>query len=205
MAQTAHPPTQRSVCSSCSPRAEHGGQVVTARGHREASYANYRHGADRCSMAGMGVGAGSLKILAGVLVHRATRPLRGSVSCGSGWSVPCVSIQLTLSQQEPGVIQASTARTDDEPRANDKQRGEQASSHACVAPSPCRPIFPCRMPPYSHADIPFKFPHRNSGGPANAYSTVGSLVSYKSLSPLMSKTIVFPQPAEAKCVLATIE
>jgi hypothetical protein len=31
-------------------------------------------------------------------MHRATRPLRGSVSCGSGWSVPCVSIQLTLSQ-----------------------------------------------------------------------------------------------------------
>jgi hypothetical protein len=46
-----------------------------------------------------GVGAGSLKILAGVLVHRAARPLRGSVSCGSGWSVPCVSIQLTLSQR----------------------------------------------------------------------------------------------------------
>ena len=46
----------------------------------------------------MDVGAGSLKILAGVLVHRAARPLRGSVSCGSGWSVPCVSIQLTLSQ-----------------------------------------------------------------------------------------------------------
>ena len=23
---------------------------------------------------------------------------RGSVSCGSGWSLPCVSIQLTLSQ-----------------------------------------------------------------------------------------------------------
>ena len=44
------------------------------------------------------VGAGSLKILTGVLVHRVTRPLRGSVSCGSGWSVPCVSIQLTLSQ-----------------------------------------------------------------------------------------------------------
>ena len=41
-------------------------------------------GADRCSMAGMGVGAGSLKILTGVLVHRVTRPLRGSVSCGSG-------------------------------------------------------------------------------------------------------------------------
>ena len=34
------------------------------------------------------------------IVHRVTRPLRGSVSCGSGWSVPvpCVSIQLTLSQ-----------------------------------------------------------------------------------------------------------
>ena len=59
---------------------------------------NYRPGADRCSVAGTGVGAGSLKILAGVLVHRAARPLRGSVSCGSGWSVPCVSIQLTLSQ-----------------------------------------------------------------------------------------------------------
>ena len=39
-----------------------------------------------------------------MLVHRVTRPLlplRGSVSCGSGWSVPCVSIQLTLSQQAP--------------------------------------------------------------------------------------------------------
>ena len=47
----------------------------------------------------MGVGAGSLKILTGVLVHRVPRPLRGSVSWGSGWSVPCVSIQLTLSQQ----------------------------------------------------------------------------------------------------------
>ena len=32
----------------------------------------------------------------GVLGHRVARPLRGSVSCGSGWSVPCVSIQLTL-------------------------------------------------------------------------------------------------------------
>ena len=38
----------------------------------------------------------------GVLVHRVTRPLRGSVSCGSGWSVPCVSIQLTLSQENGG-------------------------------------------------------------------------------------------------------
>jgi hypothetical protein len=33
---------------------------------------------------------------AGVLVHRATRPLRGSVPCGSGWSVPCVSIPFML-------------------------------------------------------------------------------------------------------------
>ena len=39
-----------------------------------------------------------MKILTGVLVHRVPRPLRGSVSWGSGWSVPCVSIQLTLSQ-----------------------------------------------------------------------------------------------------------
>ena len=31
-------------------------------------------------------------------VYRGTRPLRGSVSCGSGWSLPCVSILLTLSQ-----------------------------------------------------------------------------------------------------------
>ena len=42
--------------------------------------------------------SGQLLILTGVLVHRVARPLRGSVSCGSGWSVPCVSIQLTLSQ-----------------------------------------------------------------------------------------------------------
>ena len=27
-----------------------------------------------------------------MLVHRVARPLRGSVSCGSGWSVPCVSV-----------------------------------------------------------------------------------------------------------------
>ena len=44
------------------------------------------------------VGVGALKILTGVLVHRVARPLRGSVSCGSGWSVPCVSIQLTHAQ-----------------------------------------------------------------------------------------------------------
>ena len=46
------------------------------------------------------MGAGSLKILTGVLVHRVTRPLRGSVLCGSGGSVPCVSIQLTLSHKK---------------------------------------------------------------------------------------------------------
>ena len=34
------------------------------------------------------MGAGSLKILTGVLVHRVTRPLRGSVSCGSGGARP---------------------------------------------------------------------------------------------------------------------
>ena len=37
-------------------------------------------------------GGRSLKIPAGVLVHRATRPLRGSVSCGSGWSVHLVCV-----------------------------------------------------------------------------------------------------------------
>jgi hypothetical protein len=72
--------------------------VLFSWGAWEAGHVNYRPGADRCSVAGTGVGAGSLKILAGVLVHRATRPLRGSVLRGSGWSVPCVSIQLTLSQ-----------------------------------------------------------------------------------------------------------
>jgi len=77
----------------------------------EAGHVNYRPGADRCSVAGTGVGAGSLIILAGVLVHRATRPLRGSVSRGSGWSVPCVSIQLTLSQGSKTVtLHASVCR-----------------------------------------------------------------------------------------------
>ena len=41
----------------------------------------------------------------GVLVHRVTRPLRGSVSCGSGWSVPYVSIQLTLAQSASSLVQ----------------------------------------------------------------------------------------------------
>ena len=88
----AHPLQQRTVCP-CRWFFFLGGH-----GTWEAGHVNYRPGADRCSVAGTGVGTGSLKILAGVLVHRATRPLRGSVSRGSGWSVPCVSIQLTLSQ-----------------------------------------------------------------------------------------------------------
>ena len=54
---TRHTPfSRRSVCSSCPPRAGHGGQVVVARGHGEASYANCRHGAGRCSVAGTGGG-----------------------------------------------------------------------------------------------------------------------------------------------------
>ena len=43
-------------------------------------------------LAGTGGWGGSLKILDGVLVHRATRPLRGTVSCGSGWSVHLVCV-----------------------------------------------------------------------------------------------------------------
>ena len=66
---------------------------------------------------GRGVGAGSLKILAGVLVHRAARPLRGSVSCGSGWSVPCVSIQLTLSQQTRSINRTFSPNQSREQRA----------------------------------------------------------------------------------------
>ena len=46
-----------------------------------ASHVNYRHGADRCSVAGSGGGSGSLKILAGVLVHRATRPQVSASLC----------------------------------------------------------------------------------------------------------------------------
>ena len=46
--------------------------------------------------------------------------------------------------------------------------------------SPCRPMFPCRMSPYSHADIPFKAPHRNSGcvGVPPIGRVAGSLVQY---------------------------
>ena len=78
--QVSTPFRRPSVCSSCSPKAGHGGQVVVARGHGEATNANCRLRADRCtctcSVAGMrmGVGGRILEILAGVLVHRATRP-----------------------------------------------------------------------------------------------------------------------------------
>ena len=45
------------------------------------------------------MGAGSLKILTGVLFHRVARPLPWQCFVWyTGWSVPCVSIQLTLSQ-----------------------------------------------------------------------------------------------------------
>ena len=47
-------------------------------------------------------------------------------------------------------------------------RYARAREARAVSPHVCRSMFPCRMPPYSHADLPFKFPHRNSGGPANA-------------------------------------
>ena len=46
------------------------------------------------------------------IVHRVTRPLRGSVSCGSGWSVPCVSIQLTLSQQSLATVNRHKMRSE---------------------------------------------------------------------------------------------
>ena len=72
---TRHTPLrQRSVCSSCSPRAGHGGQVVVARGHGMAGYANYRHGADRCSMAGTGGG----RILENL--HRCVSPPSGATA-----------------------------------------------------------------------------------------------------------------------------
>ena len=63
---------RRSVCSSCSPRAGHGGQVVVARRHGKAGYANYWHGADRCSMAGMGLHWSSYmcKLVGAFSVHR---------------------------------------------------------------------------------------------------------------------------------------
>jgi hypothetical protein len=35
-----------------------------------------------------------------------------------------------------------------------------------VSMCPCTAVFPRRMPPYSHAEIPFKFHHLNTGGPA---------------------------------------
>jgi hypothetical protein len=79
---------KRSVCSSCPPRAGHGGQVVVvnscsgARGSQLYELPAWGP-IDVVWLgrtAGTGVGAGSLKILSrGVLVHRATRPQRQSV------------------------------------------------------------------------------------------------------------------------------
>ena len=80
-------------------------------------FASSGTGANRRSMAGMGVGAGSLKILTGVFVHRVARPLRGSVSCGSGWSVPCVSIQLTLSLARALRLEFRSVNENKQPRA----------------------------------------------------------------------------------------
>ena len=74
-----------------------------------------------------GVGPGTLKILTGVLVHRVTRPLRGSVSCGSGWSVPCVSIQLTLSQTGRQAVRISRSRPALTPPALTPAPSKQAS------------------------------------------------------------------------------
>jgi hypothetical protein len=65
--------------------------VLFSWGAWEAGHVNYRPGADRCSVAGTNP-------------RRCVSPpsdatrLRGSVLRGSGWFVPCVSIQLTLSQ-----------------------------------------------------------------------------------------------------------
>ena len=59
----------------------------------------YGMGAGRCSVAGTGGGGRILEN-----PRRCVSPPSGTtaapvcVSCGSGWSVPCVSIQLTLSQ-----------------------------------------------------------------------------------------------------------
>jgi hypothetical protein len=59
---TRHTPfRRRPVCSSCSPRAGHGGQVVVARGHGEASYTIIRTtgtGADRSSVNVVWLGRG---------------------------------------------------------------------------------------------------------------------------------------------------
>jgi hypothetical protein len=79
--------------------------VGTGKGALGASHVNYRHGADRCSVAGSGGGSGSLKILAGVLVHRATRPQERLQSVlhvfrvvVAGLGTLCVDSTLTLSQ-----------------------------------------------------------------------------------------------------------
>jgi hypothetical protein len=47
------------------------------------------------------------------------------------------------------------------------EENKQVSMPGSRRATVCRSMFPCRMTPYSHADLPFKFPHRNSGGSAN--------------------------------------
>ena len=85
------------------------------------------------------------------------------------------AIQLTPSQQEPGVIQASTARTDDEPRAHDKQREEQASSHARVPP--CHHAVPFSHVACRHTLTPSNSPTAIQGVlPMCTVGTVGSLL-----------------------------
>jgi hypothetical protein len=107
---TRHTPLRNDQCALhvlLAPRVGHGGDrsyllVGTGKGALGASHVNYRHGADRCSVAGSGGGSGSLKILAGVLVHRATRPQeRQSVLFRvvvAGLGTLCVDSTLTLSQ-----------------------------------------------------------------------------------------------------------
>ena len=71
---------------------------------------------------------------------------------------------LQPSVQRRGSSPISTDRRE-APSPRDKQRGEKASF---MMPVYMPSHFPmCRMPPYTHADIPCKFPHHNSGGPAN--------------------------------------
>jgi len=59
--------------------------------------------------------------------------------------------------------------TSPEPTTSNEENKQVSIPVSPVSPPHAVPCtgYPCRMPPYSHADIPFKSPHRNSGGPAN--------------------------------------
>ena len=93
------------------------------------------------------MGAGSLIILTGVLVHRVTRPLRGSVSCGSGWSVPCVTTQDSLGRSvvfcdahlypthHRGAFAVRTQA------AGPKTRNFATAARSTCAPSPPRGVY----------------------------------------------------------------